>query len=648
MFEYYNNTLTVHASWLYEEASLISYNNYKQLVCRGWLRVLRRACRNTPALVEYDSMREDIKQQVVAITGDPYKIVTRNILQDLMTPDYKAIRFFLQYRMSSGEALPSEKQREYANNAMIYNGISEMLQTYAQKSRAMGQKKTKIWQNISNCVNTLEVKHSVPSNYRKVKERHDRYISHGYESLIHAGYGNKNRNKIVGDIAEWWLAMYSLPNKQSIPEIMRKYNYIRENREWPDLSDAAVALWLAKPEQERIWYIGRHGKEAWTNKFGYTLKRDKSQWFPNIYWAIDGSKLDWVHYEDNALGMAGRLKIDPVIDVYSEKIIGWSYSTSETHIDHFKAIKMAVTNTGRRPYLLTYDQQSGHKAARMQELYSAIVAPDTGAHYPHQSRRKGNPVEGIFSRLQQQVLNQAWFSDKQGMRTKKLDSRPNVEFLKEQKAQLKTRKELEQWWEYCVNKWNSMPHPKFKDQSRSEVYEHAATMESPIDILDMIPIFWLEETKPIRYRRSGIPMKLAGEIYDFEVYDSSGNVDLEFRRKYVGEKLIIRYDPELLNDGVQLWHHSSAGKVYVATALPKRAHKNIPVLMTQEDKAVAFQDIAITEKEFARDIKDLLAIQQNTGITPEKLMEEQEFLVKMGGDLPKEQRNQVESAIHKL
>ena len=37
-------------------------------------------------------------------------------------------------------------------------------------------------------------------------------------------------------------------------------------------------------------------------------------------------------------------------------------------------------------------------------------------------------------------------------------------------------------------------------------------------------------------------------------------------------------------------------------------------------------------------------IQRETGITPEQLIEDQEFKIKMGGKLPKKERNAVEAA----
>ena len=52
---------------------------------------------------------------------------------------------------------------------------------------------------------------------------------------------------------------------------------------------------------------------------------------------------------------------------------------------------MAVQATEVKPYLFTYDQQSGHKSAKMQALYSQLVASEEGEHYPHRARGHGSP-----------------------------------------------------------------------------------------------------------------------------------------------------------------------------------------------------------------------------------------------------------------
>ena len=66
--------------------------------------------------------------------------------------------------------------------------------------------------------------------------------------------------------------------------------------------------------------------------------------------------------------------------------------------------------------------------------------------------------------------------------------------------------------------------------------------------------------------------------------------------------------------------------------------------MTEGDKAQFAKDYEVRKVEEAKAKKQMEQIQRETGITPEQLIEDQEFKIKMGGKLPKEERNAVEAA----
>ena len=66
--------------------------------------------------------------------------------------------------------------------------------------------------------------------------------------------------------------------------------------------------------------LAGEGEDAYDKKYAHTLSKDKERLFPNAHWAIDGTKLDAVHYWDNDAKMAAKCKINVLIDVYSEKI----------------------------------------------------------------------------------------------------------------------------------------------------------------------------------------------------------------------------------------------------------------------------------------------------------------------------------------
>lgn len=656
MYEYHNHVLSIPARLLYEDWGLMSYDAYLHKCKRGRLvRTKEGRGPGNEAYISYPDLPVELKALAKAKLGDPAEVAVKNRLLDYIQPDPDASRFFASHRRPNGKPLDFETQVERTTNCLILNAIKTVLSDRKISERVFSKKRALIWSNISDAVNAIKPKsedpengytHSLPGNWRRLKQKYEAYMSGGYGIFISSMEGNDNKTKIKDEVADFILAQYSLPIKVSVPQLMGRYNQERLDRGWPELSESAVARWLYLPEQERIWTIMRDGKDAWRRKFGNSIKRDKSNWYPNVYWAIDGSKLDWIHYDDtSATKRAGKLKINPLVDVYSEKILGWSFSETESHVDHIKAVSMALNNSQTRPYLITYDQQSGHKMARMQELYSSVVAINGGTHYPHQAGRKSNPMEQLFNRLQQQVANMWWWSDKQSIKVRTDRNRMNQEFIAENTHNLHTREQLERAWELTVRQWNESEHPLFKGQTRSQVYEHEMAMREEISPLEIATAVWVDQTNPVTYKRDGITIRIAGEKHTFEVYDHNNDIDLDFRRTGVGRKYVVRYNPEYLDSYVQLYEVTDdSSLVFAACAQPKRTHETVPVLMQPGAKERFLRDFETDKAEFERDRLQAIEIARRAGVTRETMIEEQELMLKTASILPKRVREMAESA----
>jgi len=80
---YYKSRLAVPAAFLIDN-NIVSDSNYRQLAYRGALSVIRRACRNTPALVDYENMPETLKMEVRKIVPNPMRAAQRNAVEDLI------------------------------------------------------------------------------------------------------------------------------------------------------------------------------------------------------------------------------------------------------------------------------------------------------------------------------------------------------------------------------------------------------------------------------------------------------------------------------------------------------------------------------------------------------------------------------------
>jgi len=649
MYEYHNNILSIPARLLYHDWRLISYDNY-QFKCRTQ-KLIRTKTGKGPgneAFVSFYDMPMQWQEMAIHKLGNPREVAVQNKLEQYIQPDPAARAFFEQHRRPNGRPLSDEQRTEKTTNAMILNAI-KMLFNSGEIHKVNRTKRKNIWPGISDAVNSLppnKYTYNLPGNYRMLQRRYIEYVNMGYHSLIHRGEGNINSIKITENVGQWLIAKYALPVKYNVQEVYNMYENQRYIHNWPELSPQRIDQFLNEPQNKRIWTLGRHGKEAYNQEYKHTLTRRRDNWYSNAYWAIDGSKLDWIHLWDSASNkMGAKLKMDVVFDVFSEKIIGYNKSFTEHHADHFAAVKMAVCNTQCRPGLFTYDNQSGHTMARMQRFYDNIVARNKGLHYSHRAYEHNSPVEQLFSRFQQQVIAKFWFSDKQNITVRRNDNKPNIEFINEHKVRLRSTNDLDAAWELAVEKWNSAPHPHYKNMTRNQVYEQHRRTDERITILDIVENMYVEELRrPVTYRANGIKITIGDSTYMFEVYQADNSIDIEFRRRYVGRQFIIRYDPELLDAGVQLCiMNPNAELELIAIAQPKRQHEVVPILMQPGDKEQWYKDYEVRNLEYQRDKAALQAVRAATGITPEAEIEHQELEIKLKRSLTKHERTTVES-----
>ena len=636
MFQYQQNILCVTSDWL-SQNNILNGDNLRQLCSRGVVKKMITGGNGRKALVAYDTIPDRFKKAIIEKVGDPYATAKKIIFADYINWDHEAESFFKAYLLDNGTHLPEEKQQEYTHQAIMFNTVKHIATNVVVQKRFGGKKE--MWERMLTALQSLPETwlHTRYKNVVSFKRAFTKYDNESYGSIVSGKWLNTNSSKIVNDVADWILSQYCLPIKYTISEVANLYESIREGKGWKSITERAMGEWLDKTEQKRIWMLARDGKDEYMKTFGHTVTRNRSQWFPNAWWAIDGTKLDLVHFANNKQKMAAELKINVVFDVHSERIIGWDIAYSENHASHFRAIKRAVNESGCRPFLFTYDKQSGHTSGRMQDLYDRLPAKG-GTHYSHKVGRKSSPAEQIFNRLQQQVISKMWFSDKQGIKVRTATNKPNTDFIVEYKEALPTVDEFNKIFQALVNKWNAGKQEDWAI-SRNERYAEETEHREAINMMDQLSLFWIDETKEKKYYAHGLPLTVEGQDYLFEVYDAAGKIDLDFRRKWVNEKLIVRYDPEYLNDYVALYELTPSGeKRFITYAQKKRAHESIPVLMVENSKAMLLEDIAIRDAELKRDQEAYENLIYRTGITRESLIEEQELMIKFQGHLPKEQQ----------
>ena len=224
---HHNNILCIEAGWLYKEASVLTKHNYDRLLQRGAINVVRRGCKGTPALVEYESIPERFKNEIVKLLGgDPYKKVKHTRFEDNLMPDPSAAEFYRGYKLPDGRNLPESNQQQYLAEAEILNALNRLVGSQTARRRALGGNNTGIWAKASELLQRIDKNrypHNLPTNERRLKQKYNDFIKVGYESLVSKKFGNDNSRKVNVKIERLLLSLYCLPNKPYANEVFEKY-----------------------------------------------------------------------------------------------------------------------------------------------------------------------------------------------------------------------------------------------------------------------------------------------------------------------------------------------------------------------------------------------------------------------------------------
>ncbi|MEA5006909.1 MAG: hypothetical protein VB022_10905 [Rikenellaceae bacterium] len=216
MVEYFDNIFCIQANWLFGEGEVMTELSYKQLTNRNKVNVVRRGCRNTPALIEYDSLPSRFRTIVEQKVGNPRKLIEKSDVEQFIEVDSEAVSYFSHYELDDSRSLPREVQVEYYWNAVVLNAVRKTVNEKRQLHRKMNNSPSGVWQRISDNVNDLNrtrYPHTLPANPRRLQDKYNQYINEGYPSLIHRNFCNANSRIVDSHLERLILSIYCMGNK---------------------------------------------------------------------------------------------------------------------------------------------------------------------------------------------------------------------------------------------------------------------------------------------------------------------------------------------------------------------------------------------------------------------------------------------------
>lgn len=539
--EYYNNILTVEAGWMIEQG-LMTKNNYLQLANRGDIQVVRRACRNTPALVAYDSMPDRYKKAIVERVGDPRKQARQNVLEGLIEHSATATTFFEDYMIDDDRHLPADKRREYYTNAIVLDGVKRLIEGRNSKRKALGNRATRFWDEISQAVQELDLTkwpHTLPANARSLERKYQRYLAEGFGSLVHKAYqtGSKNAAKVADDNQKAMLVTFmSDPRNLDNEQVARLYNMVAQQMDWKKITASAVAVWRDKCDD--LIFARRHGAEKYRAGREMQVRRSAPT-RPLLFWTMDGWDVELLYQhkpEKGATTYHNRLTMVVVLDGCCRYPIGFAVGKNESPALIREALRDAERETQRlfgRMYRVGQLQSDHFAMKNLSPTYQAVADKVTPARVKN---AKAKPIEAWFNYFNKKYCQMQTNWSGFGITSRK-ELQPNTEYITKYKHQFPD-------FEGCVRQIVGMIQAERAELETAYVAQFEAEGLIELKTAQYLMAFG-ESTGERRYllQGCGIRCTIGTRKMDYDCFDTHF-------RKYPSTRWQLRYDPEDLHYAV--------------------------------------------------------------------------------------------------
>lgn len=495
-------------------------------------------------LYAWSSLPEKYRKRYMERYGDPEQRMKEAMMRDRIKLDSEAREWYEAFtyeKNGRAEHLTGELIEEYTINASVLGELQKMMAQRQALRQSLNGSMAGAWEVICQSSEALreEYHHTLPKHIARLKAKIKAFKADGYRSLISGKVGNLNTIKITPEFGQLLIAL----KRCRVPvytdaQIFEEGNRRAVENGWKPLKSlSGLKRWFNSAAIMPLWYDAVYGEQAARQKFGrkhrtaLPTKRD-------ALWYGDGTKLN-LYYQDEE-GKVRTTQVYVVIDAMSEVMLGWHISDSEDYEAQYLAYRMAIQTSRHKPYEIVHDNQGGHKKLDADGLFKKLChVHRTTQPYNGESKT----IEAVFGRFQQQVLHKDWRFTGQNITAKKMSSRPNLEFIEENKDSLYTLEELKDAYAKATKEWNEMAHPAC-GKSRQEAYDSSVNEETQqVTAHDMVDMFWVTAKRMSTFTDQGISVTIKKEKRQYEVMSEPGVPDHEWRRQHTYERFVVKYDP---------------------------------------------------------------------------------------------------------
>ena len=562
---------------------------YRIMTVRKKINTLRRACYETPALIEFKSLPLKYREAYVAKYGDPEKDGKSWYLNDRIVLDPRANDYFSRHVKPNGDHLTQEQIRTRTMNVSILNAVGEIMRDRLAMRKALGcfQREAEAWRSISDAVNALppDKKHTLPRNHRRLREKLERYQANGYAEFIHKNEGNISASKTAGEERQATLQELASDGRNLDNEMVASlYNMIAKRLGWETISGKTVANWREK--NPKVQHVGRHGATSYRNTMAMQTRRTAPR-FPMAYWTVDGWDAELL-YQSKATGKDGRSvttyhhrpTVVMVLDPCTKYPVGYAIGSHETpeliraafrnafkHVKelfgaYYKPLQLQTDNYGRGTLTPFYEACAG--------VYTPAAVKNA----------KAKIIEPFFRQLNSKYCHLLPNWSGYGVTSKK-DSQPNAEWLNQNRHKFPDEKGCVEQLEGIIRvvraeridkymeKWNAMP-----EEDRL-----------PMDAGEYLLLFGETTGRGNALEGCGLRPTIHGEPVWYDSFDS------DFRN-YGHLNWIVKYDPEDLSVALAVENTGTSQKPVEGTRRFLLERKHVQPMALKERTADDSRELA--------------------------------------------------------
>lgn len=549
------------------EKGFLTKANYDKMKSKKQIIVLQRSTPNNSAIVDFETMREDIKRQYNLINGDPRAEIAvqsqKSILEEAIIFSNDAFGFYTtKYRYDGDKKLPDAKIDEYTLNVRVLEAILYLKDEHRQNVIGTSGPRINMWKNLCTLSNDLLTlrdphgkplfPHTLPQNAASLKRKCQEYEAacrvsreEGYRYLIHKNFGNKSAAVVKDEESEAILhKLISLHNNLNSVQIMEEYNKVAEILDKP-LINSPVTVDNYKKKMELTTMQGRKGKKAVANTRKMQIHREAPTQ-ALTYWTLDGWTVELLYQKKVAKNKkangeekrymmttyTNRKTIVVVLDACCKYPVGYAIGDHESPALIREALRNAVRHTKEQfgdRYKPLQLQSDNYQKGVMVPFYQAMTKYYTPAAL---GNAKSKIIEPYFKYLNVQHCQKQGNWSGFGI-TSDQDNQPNMEVINANRHLIPDEETLMGQIEAMMMKERAM---KIKDfMAAWEQTEEARKLP----FCDEEYLLLMGETtgRTNHINGGGLRLEMQGERIDYDTFDIS-------LREHYNEDWIVRYDPE--------------------------------------------------------------------------------------------------------